>query len=502
MIFVLFWKKKKRMVSVLAYPDWDHLNYSNYGEKMDTIITRFPPSPTGYLHIGGARTALFNWLYVRKTGGKFILRIEDTDKIRSTKESVDAIFDSLEWLGIDWDEGPFFQTKRYDIYKEYIKRLVDSGNAYYCDCTSEEVDIMRKTAKACGKRPMYNGKCRERDLKKAQGMVVRIKAPRIGTTIVDDIIKGSTAFQNSEIDDFIIQRSDGSPTYNLAVVVDDMTMGVNTIIRGDDHLINTPKQILLYRAFGADLPKFAHVPMVLGNDKARLSKRHGAMSVSEYREMGFLPDAMLNYLVRLGWSFGDQEFFTKKELIEKFSLKHIGKSPSMFDIKKLTALNVKHIQAKTPDDIGKSLIPYLESRQIKPANNHDLKLAVETLQPRAKTLVEMAANIEFYFKENIEFEEKAAKKFLKPDILDPLKKIGKSIGTLESLTEKNLEDIFKTIMDENDLKFGKIAQPVRVALTGRTVSPGIFEMILALGKEKTVRRIQKAVQYILSGNIP
>ncbi len=465
---------------------------------MKTIITRFPPSPTGYLHIGGARTALFNWLYAKKTGGKFVLRIEDTDKIRSTKESVEAIFDSLKWLGIDWDEGPFFQTERYDIYKKYIKQLVDLGHAYYCNCTAEEVDAMRKKAKACGKKPMYNGKCRNRGLKKADNMVVRIKAPKTGTTIVDDAVKGPTAFQNSEIDDFIIQRSDGSPTYNLAVVVDDITMGINTIIRGDDHLINTPKQILLYKALGADLPTFAHVPMVLGPDKARLSKRHGAMSVSEYREMGFLPDAMINYLVRLGWSFGDQEFFTRDELVKKFSLEHIGKSPSMFDIKKLTALNAKHIQAKTAGEIAESLVPYLKAKNIKPNNNMSLKLAVETLQPRAKTLVEMAESMEFYFKESIEFEEKAAKKFLKPTISTPLKKLGEAIENMDSFTEKNLENIFRKVMEENDLKFGKIAQPVRVALTGGTVSPGIFEMILALGKDKTADRIKRAVQYIES----
>ncbi len=475
------------------------IDKSNHdGEEMEKIITRFPPSPTGYLHIGGARTALFNWLYTRNKGGKFVLRIEDTDKVRSTKESVEAIFDSLKWLGIDWDEGPFFQTQRYDVYREYIKKLIESGHAYYCDCTPDEVNAMREAAKASGRKPMYNGKCRERNLTGTDGMVVRFKAPRAGTIVVDDIIKGPTAFQNNEIDDFIILRSDGSPTYNLAVVVDDMTMGINTIIRGDDHLINTPKQILLYKAFGADLPTFAHVPMVLGPDKTRLSKRHGAMSVSEYREMGFLPDAMINYLVRLGWSFGDQEFFTRDELIEKFSLDHIGKSPSMFDIKKLTALNAKHIQKKRPDEIAKALEPYLESRHIKPDNYESLKLAVETLQPRAKTLVEMAKSIEFYFKEDIEFEEKAAKKFLKPGISDTLKKIGEAIENMDSFTEKNLEDIFRKVMEESDLKFGKIAQPVRVALTGGTVSPGIFEMILALGKEKTVKRINKAVQYISS----
>ena len=276
---------------------------------MDTIITRFPPSPTGYLHIGGARTALFNWLYARKNKGKFVLRIEDTDAARSTKESVDAILESLEWLGMDWDDGPYFQAQRYSIYNEYIEKLVESGHAYYCSCTQDEVNIMRKTAKARGLKPMYNGNCRQKNLKKGEDTVVRIKTPDQGVTIVKDIVKGDTAFQNSEMDDFIIQRSDGSPMYNLAVVVDDLTMGINTIIRGDDHLINTPKQMLIYKALGARLPVFGHVPMVLGSDKSRLSKRHGAMSVGEYKKMGFLPDAMINYLVRLGWSHGDQEFF-------------------------------------------------------------------------------------------------------------------------------------------------------------------------------------------------
>lgn len=467
---------------------------------MDTIITRFPPSPTGYLHIGGARTALFNWLYARQKNGKFVLRIEDTDEARSTKESVDAIFESLEWLGIDWDEGPFFQTQRYDIYSQYIKKLVASGHAYYCDCSSEEVEAMREEARATGKKPMYNGKCRELNKEGKPGMVVRIKAPKMGSTVVEDVAKGHTAFPNSEIDDFIIQRSDGSPMYNLAVVVDDITMNINTIIRGDDHLVNTPKQIIIYNALEAPLPLFAHVPMVLGSDKARLSKRHGAMSVSEYRDMGFLPDAMLNYLVRLGWSCGDQEFFTREELIAKFSLEHIGRSPSMFDMDKLTALNAKHIQSKTPAELVPTLLFHLEKIGVVPHAEDDLEKIIETLQPRSKTMVEMADGAKFYFQKIVEFDESAAKKFLKPELLEPLKKSAQYMEavTPADFSEKNLEELFKRVMEESGLKFGKLAQPIRVALTGTTVSPGIFEMILALGKEKTVRRIEQAVNHIES----
>ncbi len=507
------------MISTATLFQPDTIKKYNNGENMDTIITRFPPSPTGYLHIGGARTALFNWLYARQTNGKFVLRIEDTDEARSTKESVDAIFESLEWLGIDWDEGPYFQTQRYDIYKEYIQKLVASGHAYYCDCSPEEVEAMREEARATGKKPMYNGKCRDMNKEGKPGMVVRIKAPKIGSTVVDDVVKGSTAFPNSEIDDFIIQRSDGSPMYNLAVVIDDITMNINTIIRGDDHLVNTPKQIIIYNALDAPLPLFAHVPMVLGSDKARLSKRHGAMSVSEYKDMGFLPDAMLNYLVRLGWSHGDQEFFTRDDLIEKFSLEHIGRSPSMFDMDKLTALNGKHIQSKSPSELAPILLYYLEKIGITPqvaVDNRELNLKadsninsgfnlekiIETLQPRSKTMVDMVEASRFYFQDTIEFDDSAAKKFLKPDIVETLRK---SLHYIQAIApadflEKNLEDAFTKVMEETNLKFGKIAQPIRVALTGTTVSPGIFEMIIALGKTKTIQRIEQAVKYIDSLN--
>lgn len=464
---------------------------------MNTIITRFPPSPTGYLHIGGARTALFNWLFARKNRGKFVLRIEDTDAARSTKESVDAILESLEWLGMDWDDGPYFQTQRFDIYNEYIEKLIASGHAYYCSCTVEEVDAMREEAKAAGKKPMYNGRCRERGLKKGDNTVVRLKTPLSGVTVVEDVVKGNTAFQNSEIDDFIIQRSDGSAMYNLAVVIDDLTMDINTIIRGDDHLINTPKQMLIYQALGADLPLFGHVPMVLGSDKSRLSKRHGAMSVGEYQKMGFLPDAMINYLVRLGWSHGDQEFFERDELIEKFDLEHLGRSASMFDTDKLMALNAKHIQKKTPQELAGHLLPHLQDLGIDTADDSYLYGVIETLQPRSKTLVEMAQSAAFYFAETIEFDPKAAKKFLNSDTQIVLDKSAEGIEALDTYSQESLETLFKKIMDETDLKFGKIAQPIRVALTGTTVSPGIFEMLLALGKEKTVQRLKAAGEFTL-----
>jgi glutamyl-tRNA synthetase len=465
---------------------------------MSQIITRFPPSPSGYLHIGGARTALFNWLYARANKGKFVLRIEDTDKARSTKESVNAILESLEWLGIDWDEGPYFQSERADIHKKHIERLIEQGHAYYCNCTPGEVDAMREKAKAAGKKPMYNGKCRNLDLPEGENSVVRLKTPFTGVTIVDDVVKGSTAFQNSEIDDFIIQRSDGSAMYNLAVVVDDITMGINTIIRGDDHLINTPKQILIYNALSADLPTFGHVPMVLGADKARLSKRHGAMSVSEYKHMGYLADAMINYLVRLGWSHGDQEFFTRDDLIKKFSLKNLGKSASMFDLAKLSNLNSKHIQRTSPAILAEQLVPMLKKNSINAENDQFTQNAIATLQPRSKTLIEMAQSIAFYYKNNVEFDEKVKAKNLNSASMETLATSADYIESIKDFTQENLETEFKKIMEETKLGFGKIAQPIRVALTGTNVSPGIFEMILALGKEKTITRIRKAIALIKS----
>ena len=329
---------------------------------MTQIRTRFAPSPTGYLHVGGARTALFNWLYARHTNGRFILRIEDTDQVRSTEESVQAIFEALKWLEIDWDEGPFYQSHRMDEYRRHIEKLVSSGHAYYCTCSAESIDEMREKARAVGQTPRYDGTCREKNLGRQPGAVVRFKSPFAGQTILDDAIKGRIVFANQELDDFILVRSDGTPTYNFAAVVDDVTMRINTIIRGDDHVMNTPKQILLYQALGCDLPLFAHVPMVLGSDRTRLSKRHGATSVTAYRDMGLLPEALINYLARLGWSHGDQEFFSRQELIEKFTLENVGKSAGVFDAVKLQSLNGDHIQAAAPSRLADHLKPFLVDR--------------------------------------------------------------------------------------------------------------------------------------------
>jgi glutamyl-tRNA synthetase len=463
---------------------------------MENIITRFPPSPTGYLHVGGARTALFNWLYARHMKGRFILRFEDTDQDRSTKEYVDAILSALEWLGIDWDEGPYFQSERFDIYRQYILQLLDSGHAYYCSCSPEDLESMRKQALASGGKPKYNGKCRHKNLKKTENSVIRFAIPSTGTTVIDDVIKGNIEFDNSELDDFIICRSNGSPTYNIAVVIDDITMGINTIIRGDDHVNNTPKQILLYKAFNQPLPVFGHVPMVLGPDRARLSKRHGAMSVTEYKDMGYLPDALLNYLVRLGWSYGDQEFFLKNELIEKFNLENIGRSAGIFDKEKLLSLNADHIKISDPKKIAVPLGYFLKKTGYEPANEDHLEKIIKTLNTRSKTLLDMAKDAAFYFQNEISFNEKAATQFLQPSSMEPLKILFNALSALDGFNEKNLENAFKHVMDKTGLKLGKIAQPVRVALTGETASPSIFEIIEILGKDKVLSRLEKAINHI------
>lgn len=463
---------------------------------MKEIVTRFPPSPSGYLHVGGARTALFNWLYARHMRGRFVLRIEDTDVARSTQASVDAIFDALAWLGIDWDDGPYYQSRRLAIYQEHIQRLLDSGHAYYCTCSAAAVEAMRQRAMAGGGKPRYDGTCREKGLSRGNGAVVRFKAPLDGTTVIADVVKGDIVFQNSELDDFIIQRSDGTPTYNLAVVVDDITMGVNTIIRGDDHVSNTPKQILLFQAFGCPLPTFGHVPMVLGKDKARLSKRHGATSVTAYRDMGFLPEAFLNYLVRLGWSHGDQEFFSVAELVEKFSLENIGRSAGVFDPEKLLALNADHIQAMSPRQLAPRLIPFLKAEGVAAEEGPFIERVIATLQPRSKTLVDMARDALFYYAETISYDPPAAAKFLTQESLEPLQGLAKQLEDLPAFTPENLEGAFQTVMAATGLKLGKIAQPVRVALTGRTASPGIFEIIEIIGQDKVLERLRAAAAFI------
>ena len=462
----------------------------------DRIVTRFPPSPTGYLHIGGARTALFNWLFARQKKGKFVLRIEDTDKERSTEEATRAIVESLEWLGIDWDEGPYFQSQRYPIYQEMVERLVSSGKAYYCHCTPQELEARREAAKALGLKPKYDGKCRDKGLGPGPNAVVRLKSPRSGKTVFHDLVKGTISFQNEELDDLVLWRSDGSPTYHLAVVVDDITMGITHVIRGDDHVNNTPRQILIYQALGEPLPLYAHVPMILGPDRTRLSKRHGATSVLAYRELGYLPQALLNALARVGWSYGDQEKFTVQELVEKFSLENVGTSAGIFNPEKLLDLNARYIRESDFKDLGEALTPFLEKLGFKDLDPTQVAGAAETLRMRSKTLVEMSESARFYFEENVRYEEKADRKFLKPDILPLMRETRTRIENTADFTQKSLEGLFLGILEEKKIKLGEIAQPLRVALTGTSVSPGLFEVMEVLGKDKVLRRMDEALRHI------
>jgi len=463
--------------------------------KMEHIVTRFPPSPTGSLHIGGARTALFNWLFTRNRGGRFILRIEDTDVERSTDESVKAIMDAMEWLELTWDEGPYFQTNRLDVYSEYAKKLVDSGNAYWCQCTPEELEMRRNAAMAEGRKPKYEGACRTKAFGPGPNRVLRFRAPDTGTTVLRDIIKGAIEFDNSELDDLVIVKSDGIPTYNFAVVVDDITMGVTHVIRGDDHVNNTPRQILIYQALGEKLPEFGHVPMIHGEDRSPLSKRHGATSVMEYKKMGFLPEALVNCLVRLGWSYGDQEIFSRSELIEKFTLENIGKSPSIFTMEKLLWLNAHYIKEKRPEELVSPLRPFLALRNYTDKSDAYLAGAIRTLQTRSHTLVEMADAMRFYMVDEVEFDPAAADEFLTPEIGKVFELIISELSNLETFDENSLETVFRKIVADLGIKFGKIAQPVRVALTGATKSPGLFEIIEVLGKKSVVERLQKGLKY-------
>ncbi|MBW2061388.1 MAG: glutamate--tRNA ligase [Deltaproteobacteria bacterium] len=465
---------------------------------MNKIRTRFPPSPTGYLHIGGARTALFNWLLARANKGAFILRIEDTDVQRSTEEATAAVLESLTWLGLDWDEGPYFQSQRIEIYLEYIERLLDFGRAYYCHCTPDELTSRREQVLKQGGKPKYDGKCRDKGLGPGPEAVVRFKGPLTGTTGWNDLIKGHIVMDNAELDDLVILRSDGLPTYNFAVVVDDLTMDITHVLRGDDHVNNTPRQILLYKALEASPPEFGHVPLILGVDRARLSKRHGATSVLAYRETGYLPEALVNYLVRLGWSFGDQEIFSREELIEKFSLDNVGRSAGIFDIEKLNWLNAHYLKEADPVRLAELVMPFLQQKGLSSPDRDYLTRAVVTLQPRAKTLDELADGAKFYLVDDdkIEYESKAARKFLKLDLTPVMADLIERVKALDAFTEKGLESLFEDLVKRHDIKLGKIAQAVRLALTGRSASPGLFEIMSILGKNRVLARLKKAQKYM------
>ncbi len=461
-----------------------------------TIRTRFAPSPTGYLHIGGARTALFSWLYARKHGGQFVLRIEDTDRERSTEASVNAILEGMTWMGLEYDEGPFYQTDRFDRYKEIIQTLMENGHAYRCNCSKERLEKLREDQMAAKQKPRYDGCCRNKTVNAEEPHVIRFKNPLEGSVVVNDLIRGKVAFQNNELDDLIIARTDGTPTYNLTVVVDDMDMDINHVIRGDDHLNNTPRQMNILKALGAEPPVYAHVPMILGEDGKRLSKRHGAVSVMQYHDEGYLPEALLNYLVRLGWSHGDQEIFSIDEMIEKFDLSDVNKSASTFSPDKLLWLNQQYIKESKVEHIAHHLNVHLGKYGIDPAQHENLHEVIEAQRDRAKTLVEMAESSLFFFKDFSEFEETAAKKQLRPVAAKPLNAV---LAAFEQITDWSVEaitDAINQVAEQLDVKMGKIGMPLRVAICGQGNSPDIKLTAYLIGKDKCIARIKMALEYI------
>lgn len=462
-----------------------------------TVRTRFAPSPTGYLHIGGARTALFSWLYARKHGGRFVLRIEDTDLERSTAESVNAILEGMTWLGLEYDEGPFYQTERFSRYKEVIQQLFDQGHAYHCYCSKEELDAMREEQMANKQKPRYDGRCRDR-VSAPEGIepVIRFRNPTDGHVVIDDLIKGKVIINNSELDDLIIARSDGSPTYNLTVVVDDADMEVDYVIRGDDHLNNTPRQINILKALGIEPPKYAHVPMILGSDGKRLSKRHGAVSVMQYREEGYLPEAVLNYLVRLGWSHGDQEIFSVDEMIEFFELENCNKAASTFNPEKLLWLNHQYIMNSDLAHVAHHLSYHLGTLGIDPAERPDLVEVVEAQREKAKTLVDLAQVSTFYYRDPEEYNAKSAKKAFAGEAANVLAELKVAMESMTEWSREAIHAILQQVVDKLEVGFGKVGMPARLAVTGGAPSPDLDLVIYLVGKDACLRRFDKAIEFI------
>ena len=476
-----------------------------------TVRTRYAPSPTGALHIGNVRSGLFAYLFAHHNGGAFILRIDDTDRERSTRESLDEILESLTWLGVDWDEGPpdarYFQSNRFDRYREAALQLLREGKAYPCYCTAAELDAMRKQAERERRKPGYDGRCRDRtppaelakidlpDKRAGRDYTIRFRSPREGITVVDDLIKGRAVFENAELDDLIIFRSDGVPTYNFATVLDDADFKMTHIVRGDDHLPNTPRQMQIFYALGFEPPAYAHLPMVMGPDGQKLSKRHGATSVFAYRDLGYFPEALLNYLVRLGWSHGDQEIFSRAEMIEYFDFANCGKSAGIFNAEKLLWLNFHYMKSLPLARLVRDIKPFVARRGgTIPGDDAWLEKMIATLRERAKTLVELVDFASFYLNDEIAIEPKAAAKFLKPEIAPALAALAGEIASIDSadFAEASIQAGFARVLDRFAMKLGQLAQPVRVALTGGTVSPGIYEVIAVLGRDRTVRRLRAA----------
>ena len=464
-----------------------------------SVRTRFAPSPTGYLHVGGARTALFSWLYARKHGGRFVLRIEDTDLERSTQESVNAILEGMTWLGLEYDEGPFYQTHRFERYNEVIGLLMDKGLAYRCNCSKDRLEALRETQMARKQKPRYDGHCRGRHVSPEEDHVIRFRNPVDGAVVIDDEIRGRVMVANAELDDLVIRRSDGSPTYNLTVVVDDHDMEISHVIRGDDHLNNTPRQINLLRALGWDVPTYAHVPMILGDDGARLSKRHGAVSVMQYMQDGYLPEALLNYLVRLGWSHGDQEVFSLDEMIQLFSLDAVNRSPSSFNTEKLRWLNQQYIKSTDPRRVAHLLSSHLGDRGVDPAEGPDVVAVVEAQRERASTLEELAGISLFYYRDFDDFDDAAAKKAFKGGADAALEAVGQRLEALTDWNRGALHEAVAATVEALGVGFGKVAMPLRVAVTGGAPSPDLDLTLYLVGRDAVLRRIDRAIDYIRAG---
>lgn len=462
-----------------------------------TLTTRFAPSPTGYLHVGGARTALYSWLYAQKNGGNFILRIEDTDLERSTQASVDAIMDGMNWLNLEWTHGPYFQTQRFDRYKEAIEQLLASGNAYRCYSTAEEVEAMREEAKAKGEIEKYNGLWRDRtDYPEDKPYVIRFKNPLDGDVVINDIVKGDITISNEQLDDLIIARSDGTPTYNLTVVVDDLDMKISHVVRGDDHISNTPKQINILKALGAAVPAYAHIPMILGDDGKRLSKRHGAVSVMQYRDDGYLPEALLNYLVRLGWSHGDQEIFSREEMIELFDLTGCNRAPSAFNTDKLIWVNQHYMKTLEPSYVASHLAWHMADQGINTENGPALEEVVKVQADRVKTLKEMAEISQYFYQDFTDFEAKAAKKHLRGVAKEPLALVKDKLAALDNWQAETIHAAINATAEELEVGMGKVGMPLRVAATGGGNSPSLDITLALLDKDKVLARIDLALAVV------
>ena len=459
------------------------------------VRVRFAPSPTGHLHVGGARTALFNWLFARHHGGVFILRIEDTDRSRSTDENIEFIVDALRWLGLDWDEGPpasgYRQTERFDLYRAAAARLVQAGRAYHCDCPPEQLDAERKAAEARKETFRYSGRCRDRGLTAG---ALRLRIPDTGATVVQDLIHGPVVFEHQQLDDWILARTDGTPTYNFCVVVDDVEMRISHVIRGNDHLSNTPKQVLCYEALGYPVPAFAHVSMILGADRSRLSKRHGATSVQAYREQGILPEALVNYLARLGWSHGDQEIFTRAELVERFDIKDVSSSGAVFDQTKLEWLSQEYIKASPGTRLAELVRPLLAVAGLPAPADARLAAMLETLRERAKTLREMVEVGRFYFERPTGYDDKARAKLFTADGARRLRMVSERLAAVEPFTAPALEGLYRETVAALGLKLVDLAQLTRLSVTGRTASPPLFDVLALLGREEVLARLRAAVE--------